>query len=1032
MIRPVKVAIPVSKQDPGTGYESRQKTGAIAPGYRVYIEGVEVKFEQIVISNIYGRLPSATLTLPYLPYLQEICRNYEPKVHIFYRDPVTDRFFYGKTGAEFGDGGLEEQIRRNEKLSYRLLFSGVIKKSSYSKSKGPDASTSIVFACEHKNTYLNDILMSFARFAFNEVNAASQEDTTGSNAGLSAWNPAWVAGSMMQGVDINKVFDPSSLVNENTLQPASGTAVDPSGMPVWLTEYASQFRGVPGTILRLWNLMARDSHAFSYISDIMLRVYYPLVKNLKVFEGMTGHPILESYLSDNKVQTSPEGGDFEAASYISPRQPAATAGVQPNEQLKAASVEATLRSVMSGVQNFGQVSPMLEFITQVLSPMLYDVITLASPVMRYNDGKLTRETGVAEIDNLLGSTVAPVETIIRPLMPMYFSPRCNVVYPRMFTRISVTDDCSDAPTRTVYKPSAMLDGAVSQPAQFRYRAPINVREAVALRARGPKITSDDLLDTPQMYAETPAAHEMGRGVRPRTGEAPGWLQYIMPRMEAAKGDTSKGFRQMFLDYTDYQHSISVSGTRTGDISSVFNPYIVVGYPMDIIDASQDRPNYHAFCTSVVHTISGYGEASTSVGFTNAMTHEEVYAYEHSGVLPWIAELLKVHKDSERLYGHRYVSLAEATPETREAANTYYEEVLGVGAAFMEELTEYKFAESQGNPDTDMVKVRTKTLEDSLASCRRSIQTLDNVEQVFGMRFIHLHEAAPANAKVLREYPFRTGFNMSDGNQVTFTVSRARVGHSLFLDYSNYLIRRSARLAADQERLAQATTDQASEGAVAGNKPGDSGSNPNVNALANVKGGPRHPFPINIGVDSTTDWIVRDDYVDFLAALKNTRPADHAMVLRMEAELSKIKGYKANVFSQLIWAESGYRHYKKDGSLNKSGTGACGYGQLIPRWWNAKARALFSKDVPDLAPSENLYLSAMALRDYLMEFKGNVNDAVVAYNQGNGTVKGKGSGAMKGARVNGVTRYSLCIYDQGGHMYFHLVFKDPMYAGKKKA
>ena len=62
------------------------KTGLIYQNIKLYIEGVQVPFESISISQGVGALPSASIVVPPQSGLMDIARFYQPKVHIFYED----------------------------------------------------------------------------------------------------------------------------------------------------------------------------------------------------------------------------------------------------------------------------------------------------------------------------------------------------------------------------------------------------------------------------------------------------------------------------------------------------------------------------------------------------------------------------------------------------------------------------------------------------------------------------------------------------------------------------------------------------------------------------------------------------------------------------------------------------------------------------------------------------------------------------------------------------------------------------------
>lgn len=103
---------------------------------------------------------------------------------------------------------------------------------------------------------------------------------------------------------------------------------------------------------------------------------------------------------------------------------------------------------------------------------------------------------------------------------------------------------------------------------------------------------------------------------------------------------------------------------------MFNPYIVPGYPMDIVDPSPLRESYHGFCTSVTHSIDAGGYAATSIGMSSAYTFSEIATCYIPGTYPWLLAQLKMDENLS-MYGNTAAF---------QRACQYYNDVLGVGAA----------------------------------------------------------------------------------------------------------------------------------------------------------------------------------------------------------------------------------------------------------------------------------------------------------------------------------------------------------------
>ena len=118
---------------------NQNNTDVIAPNIKLYIEGVQVPWNTISISQTYTELPTATVQIPPASGLMDIIRGYQPKVHIFFQDVNTG-----------GD---------------RLLFWGHIVNASYSKSRAGSGNSFISFQCAHKNALMMGFTLDFTGWA---------------------------------------------------------------------------------------------------------------------------------------------------------------------------------------------------------------------------------------------------------------------------------------------------------------------------------------------------------------------------------------------------------------------------------------------------------------------------------------------------------------------------------------------------------------------------------------------------------------------------------------------------------------------------------------------------------------------------------------------------------------------------------------------------------------------------------------------------------------------------------------------------
>ena len=648
--------------------------------YRIYIEGVQVPFESIHISNVLGSPPTANITMPPWPGLQELGRNYAPKVDVFWRDhnmaprsPDTDP-------GEYRD-------------SYKLIFTGIITGTVDSKNISQESgSQSIALNCKHPITHLSDVLIRYS----NSIVTAAQRDLTPSADGsspIAQWDTNTMMVKALMGLDPNETDESSPhYVEKENLEALNGT---------------------PGILRVIWNILKRDAERESKLfrSDIMTEMYKPLIEDgLDLWGRLTGHPSIEKGIADpsSKVpynqggeSSTIEGVDEDLVGDIM------VPGVYRSFLGSAAQKEFAItasQSLMNGMGSPESTSISTHF-TDILNRLEYNLIVLGSPVSKADGGI--------------------IEYILSPLLTSYYAPICNVVLPSMLNGVTVNSNYDSVPSRTVNLSSlvAMVSGAVSDsgPSQS-YVSPHSVRYA---RAGG---SSGTLADSMYSYNNVPGKYEYGSGVRAKVTQLPALYNLMGNYMNKKEkedgydstvvgnqGDyamASKAWDTMYPDskwkgaskynplkedakiasfnrlnfmYSDQQFAMETSKARTAQASGVFNPYAIVGYPMDLVDATPSRESYHGLCTSISHTIHASGQASTNYGVSAVASLSELAQYNLAAVNPYLSAAFEFGDDS-RIY-------MNTTAYTK--ACKIYSEVLGVGAAEPALLQNQHTGELQG-------------------------------------------------------------------------------------------------------------------------------------------------------------------------------------------------------------------------------------------------------------------------------------------------------------------------------------------------
>lgn len=942
------------------------KTGIISPEFRLYVEGISIPFISISISESFRGMPTANIEIPYFAGLTEICKNYAPKVNIFFRDIVYEKYLIEKGITDYEDGDI-----------FRTLFDGVMLTSSYSRSKSADGgSAQVVFSCVHKYSFLNQILL---RFGGRGVQAGSNNQPEASSVSNYMNSSAAILESL-SGLENTT----TAHVNEDI---SSVDSVNIRALSPDLYPYYNRLIGITGVSVVLWNTFKRDSYVLKQYTKTMTDMYIPLVDGgLKFFKRMTGHPIIERGMETERypISNSEVASRVQGLSPISSTTNLLIPANYRNFVNEAVAIDIAISLTKTGSQATGETTSLYGLIQSTLENMIYDLQVLASPIQS-NDPKLEG-----------------IDSIVKPLLPFYFAPTCNVLLPHMYSSISIQDGANLSPTRLVSFPDVTVGVANRDDAKQEFRAPHSVRLVTALNN---PLGETTLNASTVRHGEYPAPHEFGRGMlvkeiglkpwikhlysaysiakereetpsatpeqttassstnsaipvtnppsatkapktisykgarvidvakspkedRPeaiwkhwdirsnpipfyygsitkkgtnvvygkngvatpgsvesisietfrnttkvpsfwnvvmfpynssmyaypphydyirrqwfavdeipapfknkytyveqeadssgssklRAGnppstlsgilsqpvlnsyplnyspslgitlggspesptptttttttteeETPYWEDPILDLLKRAwdrqnpdqwslnpyattEENGSQPYEMTLMNTLDYEFSLALVENKQGSVEGLFNPYIVPGYPMDIIDPSPERPSYHAFCIAKTHSITPRS-CSTSITFSSALSYDELRSYELPSILPWF---------QKQLHFIDKQTLINQSDLAKQAANTFYFGVLGCGYAdptLMEndETNSVNFLKvnKQGDFEVTVNKANLSELgsmdnmalgfidqnlsyEGNLALVRREIETLSDIEASRGIRFV---------------------------------------------------------------------------------------------------------------------------------------------------------------------------------------------------------------------------------------------------------------------------------------------------------
>jgi len=727
--------------------EGINTTDVVYQDIKLYIEGVQVPFEAISISQTMGDLPTASIQVPPQASLMDIARYYQPKVHIFFTDKNLG-----------GD---------------RLLFWGHIVACNYAKSRQQGMAT-ISFRCVHKNALLNQVTLEWSDYVRNALLGGGDP-----NPNLAVSQPVSL-NSMQSLLDALKGVtgmqtDPKDLLSPDNpdIDEADVTKIDQRWRRV-----EKRLIGMPAAVMNFWNQLKKTCYRNPGINTIMEKIYLPLIEEgIGFFDRLSGHYYLEKIIQDSKQPFCPE-------KETSPNTDETVAMVPPSFRLPsitAISTTLALQSIANQLNFSGEMATFAQLFQDFYLSVEYEMITLASPAHVPADPTVT----VNPDDPLSSANIemAAVETIVKPQMPFYFSPLCNVLLPKMYHSINIDQMEDIVPTRI----TAFHDNLPTDPNFMgtNYRGPNSIREAIAVgigiaNARQARETPVDvnLKNTTGPSGNIPGKYEQGRGVLHRKIMMPYWLalmikdakedgevtqeawmdksspEYIdLLNLYAAwvdrygykiiedDGLVLKGERdeskdvlnpysqksmihpseRLLFSTVDYEFTKQVAQARSGVIDGIFNPYIIPGYPMDIINDSPNQPSFHGLCSSVTHTISSRS-IGTTIGIVAATTYTEMSNYYLPHLHPWLQTTLKmlnVTWRNENLGQTEGGGTTEVTdeppvsdtsefgdvsqaiavrsglignPVAKATADEFYRSVLGVGAASPDEIYDFSLGQ----------------------------------------------------------------------------------------------------------------------------------------------------------------------------------------------------------------------------------------------------------------------------------------------------------------------------------------------------
>lgn len=658
----------IDEGTPPTAMEN--STDVLLQETTLFVEGVQIPFESISVGQSIGQLPNASFQVPPSSGLMDIIRGYQPKVHIFYKDSITG-----------GD---------------RLLFWGHVIACNYQMSQ-QQGYASISFECVHKNALLQQVTFEWsAGGAAHAINGSTLTDNNPdqATAQINNFNSEFSIARALQGINGMQTSADDLISPKNP----KVSKADPTLLDKRFESIKDRMVGMPTSIMNLWNQIKLEVYSDEKLNIIFSKMFVPLIEDgIRFFDRLSGHVFLETQIQNSKVPYCNDKSRPELGKLESMLPPAFRVGVQ-----SAVQSQLTVNSLKSSLGFSGELTNFYDLFSNFYYSIEYELLTLASPAEVPLNPTQFADPDTPSIWKDVDKTV--VETVIKPQIPFYYAPICNVLLPNMFNELQVSQNEIDTPTRIT-----AIGTAASQAADnpnlmgINYRAPQSVRESVALGRKSLTGASPDdnitLRDTTGSSFNIPGIYELGRGIRHKKIAMPNWLSHYAKDQDATRAantdqefpvkdsaeaknllnlhyawiqkygyknvvdpesgeltstrDTSRdsldpysnksnimAYERLLFASADYEYAKDVANSRNGHVQCIFNPYIVPGYPMDILDGSPNHPSFHAMCSSVTHSITSRS-ISTSVGFLAAFTYNELSNYYMQPVHPWLRTALSL-------------------------------------------------------------------------------------------------------------------------------------------------------------------------------------------------------------------------------------------------------------------------------------------------------------------------------------------------------------------------------------------------------
>lgn len=285
--------------------------------------------------------------------------------------------------------------------------------------------------------------------------------------------------------------------------------------------------------------------------------------------------------------------------------------------------------------------------------------------------------------------------LVRPRVLYGLTPRFNVVWTSQIVSESYNENYARQPTRTYLGNTAPIravnQGRASKSSQKFINFAMTVawpEEADRLlqeKRKGASVSVDNFLVYPEEFFKGPVYNNV---------MTEDWYTYIASSKNTNNTERVEENRRTLRIYAKMEHFRKRGEQRNGSVAMPFNPYVVPGFPITIIDTDVLNMHVTADCLSINHNLT-VSSQTTSVSYSFAQTLDEM-----------LGRLAQAQVDSSEEQDDVIVAPFHPIRELRERfqrledSTAYYKQTFYQESEYVETVFDYRDVMSTTGPDAE--------------------------------------------------------------------------------------------------------------------------------------------------------------------------------------------------------------------------------------------------------------------------------------------------------------------------------------------